>query len=112
MTLPLAAIASRVVGMSCVGFPRSLDKIDRLLSEGDAPLPVVTAVIATDPLLTTQILGSANATSPKEITQLSEALVYIGLGAIHGLVRGAGHIPDSRPAPVELGRHVGRAECL
>ena len=96
MTLPLAAIAARVVGMSCVGFPRSLDKIDRLLSEGNAPLPVVTAVIATDPLLTAQILGAANATSPKEITQLSEALVYIGLGSIHGMVRGAGHIPEAR----------------
>jgi HD-like signal output (HDOD) protein len=96
MNLPLATIAARVVGMSCVGFPRSLDKIDRLISEGDAPLGVVAAVIATDPLLTAQLLGTANATSPKEITQLSEALTYLGLGAVHGLVRGSGHIPEGR----------------
>lgn len=96
MTLPLASIAARVVGMSCVGFPRSLDKIDRLLGEGDAPLPVVTSVIATDPLLSAQILGAANATSPKEITQLSEAIGHIGLGSIHGMVRGTGRIPDAK----------------
>jgi two-component system, cell cycle response regulator len=96
MNLPLATIASRVVGMPCVGFPRSLEKVDRLLSEGDAPLTVVTSIIATDPLLTALILGTANATSTKEITQLSDALVSVGLGAIHGLVRSAGHIPDAR----------------
>lgn len=96
MTMPLATIAARMVTVTCSSFPRSLDKLDRLLSEGTVPTQVVAAVLASDPMLAAQMLGEANATASSDITQLSAAMMNIGLGSVHGLIRGCGAIPADK----------------
>ena len=79
-----------------MGFPRSQEKLDRLIIEGSAPLPMLAALIGADPLLTAQVLGQANSTSATEITQLSAAMIHLGLGSVHGLVKGELPIPEPR----------------
>jgi hypothetical protein len=37
VTVPLATIAARMVSVTGASFPRSLEKLDRLLSEGVVP---------------------------------------------------------------------------
>jgi HD-like signal output (HDOD) protein len=93
MTIPLATIAARMVSVTGASFPRSLDKIDRLINQATVPTHVVLAVLGTDPMLSAQVLAEANATSASEITQLSAAILHIGLGSVHGLVRAASPVP-------------------
>lgn len=100
MSLPLPTIAARLLTVSCMGFPSSLDKIDRLIIEGSAPMSVLGALISNDPLLTAQILGQANSSSTIEITQLSSAMTHLGLGSVHGLVK------MSQPIPSHLRRDL------
>ncbi len=94
MSLPLPTIAARMLTVSCLGFPSSRDKIDRLVEEGSAPLSVLVALISADPMLTAQVLGQANSTSTSDITQLTNAMSHLGLGSVHGLVRDSLPIPD------------------
>ncbi|HEX3135723.1 MAG TPA: HDOD domain-containing protein [Planctomycetota bacterium] len=95
MSLPLPTIAARMLTVSCLGFPSSLDKIDRLIVEGSAPISVLVALISADPLLTAQVLGQANSSSGAELTQLTNAMTHLGLGSVHGLVKGSLPIPDT-----------------
>lgn len=95
MTLPLPTIAARMLTVSCLGFPSSLDKIDRLIVEGSAPLSVLVALIGADPLLSAQVLGQANSSSGSELTQLTSAMSHLGLGSVHGLVKGSLPIPET-----------------
>jgi HD-like signal output (HDOD) protein len=95
MSLPLPTIAARMLTVSCMGFPSSLDKIDRLIIEGSAPLSVLVALIGADPLLTAQVLGQANSSSGGELTQLTNAMAHLGLGSVHGLVKGSLPIPEA-----------------
>lgn len=94
MSLPLPTIAARMLMVSCMGFASSRDKIDRLITEGSAPLSVLVALISADPLLSAQVLGQANSTSHAEITQLTDAMTHLGLGSVHGLVKASLPIPD------------------
>jgi HD-like signal output (HDOD) protein len=94
MSLPLPSIASRLLSVGCVGFPSSRDKIERLISEGSTPLPMLVALISADPMLTAQILGQANSTSGADITQLTAGITHLGMGSVHGLVRAGEQVPD------------------
>jgi HD-like signal output (HDOD) protein len=94
MSYPLATLAARMVSVAGASFPRSLSKLDRLISQGTVPTQVVIAVLGTDPMLTAQVLAEANATSSGDITQISAAMLHIGLGSVHGLIRAAAHIPE------------------
>ena len=94
MTLPLPTIAARMMTVACFGFPSNRDKIDRLVSEGTAPLSVLVALIGTDPLLSAQVLGQANSASSAELTQLTTAMAHLGLGSVHGLVKASVPVPD------------------
>ena len=94
MSIPLATIAARMVSVTGASFPRSLDKLDRLINQATVPTQVVAAVLGTDPMLSAQILAEANATSTSDITQLSAAMLHMGLGSVHGLVRAATPVPE------------------
>lgn len=100
MSLLLPTIAARLLTVSCLGFPSSLDKLDRLIAEGSAPRSVLVGLISADPLLTAQVLGQANSSSASDITQLTGAMSHLGLGSVHGLVR------SSLPIPVALRREL------
>jgi HD-like signal output (HDOD) protein len=95
MSLPLPTIAARMMTVPCLGFPSSRDKLDRLVSEGTAPLTVLVALIGTDPLLSAQVLGQANSSSAGDITQLTAAIAHLGLGSVHGLVKAVQPVPDA-----------------
>jgi HD-like signal output (HDOD) protein len=109
VTLPLATISARLALATSTSFPKSLDKLDRLIGEGSTPVPVLTSVLATDPLLTAILLGDANATSSTDVTQLSTALIKLGLGAVHGHIRAAAHIPEGQRK--ELAAHWSLANA-
>lgn len=94
MSLPLPTIAARMLTVACMGFASSRDKIDRLITEGSAPLTVLVALISADPLLSAQVLGQANSTSRAEITQLTNAITHLGVGSVHGLVKASLPIPE------------------
>lgn len=87
MSLPLPTIAARMLTVSCMGFPSSLDKLSRLIAEGSAPRSVLVGLISADPLLTAQVLGQANSCAATDITQLTAAMNHLGLSSVHGLVR-------------------------
>jgi HD-like signal output (HDOD) protein len=95
MTHPLPTIAARLLTVSCMGFPSSLDKIDRLLTEGSAPRSVLVGLISADPLLSAQVLGQANSSAHTDITQLTAAMSHLGLSSVHGLVRSSLPIPPT-----------------
>jgi len=94
MSLPLPTIAARMMTVSCMSFASSRDKIDRLISEGSAPLSVLVALISADPLLSAQVLGQANSSSTAEFTKLTDAMSHLGLGSVHGLVKASLPIPE------------------
>lgn len=94
MSLPLPTIAARMMTIACFGFPSNRDKIDRLMIEGSAPLPVLVALISTDPLLSAQVLGQANSSASGDLTQLTTAMAHLGLGSVHGLVKASLPVPD------------------
>jgi HD-like signal output (HDOD) protein len=96
MNLPHATIAAHMVCVTSVSFQRSLDKIDRLITQESVPVQVLTAVLANDPMLTAQILAEANATSSIELTQLSAAMLHVGLGSVLGVVRSTNAIPEAQ----------------
>lgn len=98
MTLPIHTIAAKIVTLPAMTFARTLGKIDQLLSHPEGSLPVVGAVVASDPLLTAIIIGRANAGSGLELTQVGAAMGVLGMATVHGLVR------DTRPLPRE---HLG-----
>jgi HD-like signal output (HDOD) protein len=94
MNLPLPTLAASVLTFTGMGFPSSLNKIDRLIQNGTANPVMLTALINGDPLLTAQILGQANSTNPLEITRLAPAITYLGMGSVHGLIRSTKPIPS------------------
>ena len=100
MTLPLPTIAARLMTVACYGFPSNRDKIDRLMIEGTAPLSVLVSLIGTDPLLSAQVLGQANSSSPGELTQLTTAMAHLGLGSVHGLVKASLPVPEALRGPL------------
>jgi len=95
MSFPLPTIAASMLTFTGMGFPSSLDKTDRLIQAGSTNPVMLTALINGDPLLTAQILGQANSTSPQEIIRLGPAITYLGMGSVHGIVRSTKPIPSA-----------------
>lgn len=92
----IAAQLCSVVGMS---FPRTIDKLDKLIGDGLAPTPVIISVVASDPLLTAAVLGQAGI-GGNEVTELSQAVLHLGLSMVQGLVRDFHPLPAARMALV------------
>ncbi len=95
MSFPLPTIAASILTFTGMGFPSSLDKIDRLIRNNATNPMMLTALINGDPLLTAQILGQANSTSPQEIIRLGPAITYLGMGSVHGIIRSTKPIPSA-----------------
>lgn len=89
MTLPLATIAAKVMTLPITTFPRTLDKLRALLADGEVPTPVISAVLASDPVLSAALLGRANASAPSEPTRVAHAAVVLGTATVQGIVEAA-----------------------
>lgn len=88
-------IVARLCGLAPASFPKTIEKVDRLIGNGLAPTPVIISVIASDPLFTAAVLGQA-AISGAEVSQLSQAVLHLGLSMVQGLSRSLVAIPESR----------------
>lgn len=94
MALSEASIQARMVTAGLPTFPRTVAKLEHLITEAEAPAHVVASVIATDPALSTLVLGQANAAG-HATTQLSEAIRRIGMGVVLATARSAIPVPDT-----------------
>lgn len=79
-------VAARLRSLSAISFHRTIDKVDKLIGDGLAPTPVIISVIASDPMFSAAVLGQANS-SGAEVTQLSQAVLQLGLSMVQGLTR-------------------------
>jgi HD-like signal output (HDOD) protein len=98
MSVPLASLASRLTGLQAVSFPRTLGKLTTLMANGDTPTAVLAAILASDPVLGAAILGRANAIAAQPTGSLGNAVMVLGLGTVHGLVRSARELPEASRA--------------
>jgi HD-like signal output (HDOD) protein len=94
MPLSIPTIVGRLMTSTSMGFPSTLQKIDLLLDDASVNQAMLLALINNDPLLTAQIIGQANCTSPTDITQLPAAINYLGMGCAHGIIRSTPAIPE------------------
>lgn len=95
MSAPPPIVAARLRTLVGTSFPRTIEKVDKLIGDGLAPTPVIISVIASDPMFTATILGQANATG-SEVTQLSQAVLLLGLSMVQGLTRNLAPMPVDR----------------
>jgi HD-like signal output (HDOD) protein len=91
------ALSARLLAMPAMTFPRTMEKVDRLIAEGMAPTPVVISVIASDPIFSSVLLGQAGIGSTP-VLQLSQAVMRLGLGAVQGLARSLIPLPPMQQA--------------
>ncbi len=94
MNLPLASIAARLNDLHAVSFPRTLGKLSTLLEAGNTSTVVLTAIIASDPMLGAVLLGHASAYSAKPTSSVSEAVRVLGLGPVQDLITSVDPIPE------------------
>ena len=95
MNLPIHTIAAKIITLPTMTFARTLGKLDTMLSNPESSTNVVASVLASDPQLTAQVIGRANASGTQELTQVGAAMGVLGLASVHGLIR------DTRPLPDE-----------
>jgi HD-like signal output (HDOD) protein len=96
MPLSLPSIIGRLMTVTSMGFPSTLQKIDLLLNDTSVNQTMLMALINSDPLLTAQIIGQANSVSPNDITHLPTAINFLGMGCAHGMIRSTPAIPDAQ----------------
>ena len=94
--IPLPTIATRIAASPAVSFPRTLEKLDALCRSETANVDVVSAVTATDPLLTALVIG--HAATPDPVSSLPAAVMKLGMAAVRGLFRASQPIPEDRRA--------------
>lgn len=90
-----AAIQARILTAGLPTFPRTVAKLEHLITEAEAPAQVVASVLATDPALTALVIGQANAAG-HATTLLTEAIRRIGVGVVLATARGAVPVADSQ----------------
>jgi HD-like signal output (HDOD) protein len=88
-------VHARLCSLVAHSFPRTIEKVDKLIGDGLAPTPVIISVIASDPLFAAAVLGQANINA-NEITQLSQAVLHLGLSMVQGLNRSLMPLPRER----------------
>jgi HD-like signal output (HDOD) protein len=93
MSNSLPTIASRIVTVVPQSFERTLEKVDLLSGDPNSSSPVVIGIMSSDPVLTALALGRANAISASDLTQLSNAVLMLGMSTVQGLVREVQPIP-------------------
>jgi HD-like signal output (HDOD) protein len=81
-------IRTRIQTSGAISFPRTVGKIEALIAGGDAPISVVTSVLATDPMLAAMVLGQA-AAAGHQVRSLNEAIRFTGLGPVLAAGRSA-----------------------
>jgi HD-like signal output (HDOD) protein len=94
MSIPLASIAARITGIGPLSFPRTLGKLNTLMSATDGPTNVLSAILASDPILSAVILGRANTLAPLSTGSITNAVMVLGLSSVHALVQSAHAIPE------------------
>lgn len=98
MALSAAAISARMLTAGLPTLPSTVAKLKSLIVAGDAPIQVITNVIATDPAITALVIGQANASGHRTVS-LADAIRHNGLGVVLATVRSAIQI-DARSQPV------------
>ncbi len=112
MTLPLATIASRVMCAPACSFGSTLNKLDHLL-DGEASIPVVRAVVASDPMLTALVLSHAiQASKGREETRLTMAMHVLGLSAVQGVARTVTPISSEHRAAISTCWQLANATAV
>lgn len=91
MSQPIHTIAAKIITLPTMTFARTLGKLDAMLGNADSSTNVAASVLASDPQLTAQVVGRANAMGTQDLTQVSIAMGVLGLASVHGLIR------DTRP---------------
>jgi len=94
MSLPLPTIAARIITVAGFSFPRTLTKLERMMSDGGCSSTVVAAVVSSDPVLTALALGRASAGAEGEILQLSNAVLLLGMDTVAGMIQEVMPITD------------------
>lgn len=94
MSHPVEAIASRLITIPCVSFARTIEKIDRISMHPQITNYVLAGVISSDPMLTALALGRANAVSQSDLTQLSNAVMMLGVTTLRGVIREVDPVPE------------------
>lgn len=92
-----SATQARLCSFAGASFSRTIGKVDGLIGNGMARTPIIISVISSDPLFTATILGQANV-SGTEVTQLSQAVLQLGMSMVQGLTRSLRPIPKERHA--------------
>ncbi len=87
-----AALHARLLTIPGNSFPRTIEKIQRLMAL-EASATVIRAVITSDPMLTAMVIGQANGSGGLPITRLSIAADSLGQGALHGTLLQAEPVP-------------------
>ena len=88
--------------------PRSYTELNRLLGEPDVGLPVVARVVKTDPALaakTLQIVNSAYFGLRRRVTNVSDAVNYLGVEALRHLALACG-AAEALNVPAAMADHV------
>lgn len=109
MSLPLPTIAARVVSAPALTFPQMSHKVALMAGDSSCSAQLVASVIISDPMLSAVTLSRANvatASSHNAIHQVSNAVVLLGLGMVHGIAL------EMQAAPAICNRHLAACWSL
>ncbi len=89
MSLPLPTLATAVLSAPPMTFPATVRRVVDMVGDPACSPHLLADVLATDPIIAALVLSRANAAAAPgqpPLTQLSSAVVYLGLSMVHGLL--------------------------
>ncbi|MDP3857836.1 MAG: HDOD domain-containing protein [Stagnimonas sp.] len=107
-----ASLLSRIHTLPTV--PKVVQELIATFDQPEINLPRVARLVNTDPVIAAKVLRLANSAyyrRSRTVTNIDEAIVFMGLDALRMLVVGAG-FAASVPVPSELGRALFWRYCL